>query len=80
MSATIGCAPPVDLSASLHVEDVATGWFDEGVVDGRTKVVPAVSLKLKNESAQTLSTEASGRFVNGVLGAVARAVAADGEP
>lgn len=53
---TSGCVPAVDLAASLQVEDVATGWFDAGVVDGKTKIVPAVSLKLKNRSDQTLST------------------------
>ena len=56
MAATIGCAPTVDLTRALRVEAVATGWFDAGVVEGKTKIVPAVSITLKNGSDQTLST------------------------
>jgi N utilization substance protein B len=43
-------------------------------------VPSAVAIDEAVDAAQTLSTEASGRFVNGVLGAVARAVAPDAQP
>src|SRR5262245_14541237 len=50
----VACRPAVDLKAGLQVEVTSTGWVAAGVVDGKNKVVPSVSLKLKNVSAETL--------------------------
>ena len=50
------CGPSVDLTRGLHVETLSTGWLDAGMVDGKNKVVPAVSFKLKNVSDQSLKT------------------------
>jgi hypothetical protein len=44
----------IDLSTSLQVDGVSTGWFDAGFVNGRKKIVPAVSFTLKNASGQKL--------------------------
>ncbi len=42
----------VDPVASLEPVDVVTGWFDAGIVDGgKNKLVPSVSLKLRNKSS-----------------------------
>jgi hypothetical protein len=49
-----GCAPAVDVTKDVHVEGVSTGWVRAGVVDGRNKLVPAVSFRLKNVSDQRL--------------------------
>lgn len=51
-----GCDKPVDLATKLAVADVATGWHDVGVVDGKNKLVPSVVFKLKNNSDQALTT------------------------
>lgn len=48
------CGPSVDLSSKLQVELLSTGWLDAGIVDGENKLVPAVSIKLKNLSDQNL--------------------------
>jgi hypothetical protein len=53
---TAGCSEPVDLAKNLAVTDVATGWHDAGVTDGKNKLVPSVVFKLKNNSTQELST------------------------
>src|ERR1700730_5113190 len=50
-----GCAKPVDLTTGLRVQNVSTGWFDAGVVNGQNKLVPSISFKLKNVSDQTLT-------------------------
>ena len=47
---TAGCGPTVDLTQGLRLEDVSTGWLDAGLVAGQNKLVPSVSLKLKNVS------------------------------
>ena len=49
-----GCGPTVDLAKGLQVQDVSTGWFDAGIVNGKNKLVPSVSFKLKNVSDQKL--------------------------
>ncbi len=51
-----GCNPKVDLSKGLQVLDVSTGWYDAGVVEGKNKLVPSISFKLKNVSDQRLGT------------------------
>ena len=50
------CGPTVDLTKGLQILDVATGWYDAGLVDGQNKLVPVVSFKLKNVSGQRLVT------------------------
>ena len=49
-----GCSPSVDLSQGLEVLDVSSGWRDAGVVDGKNKIVPSLSLKLRNVSEENL--------------------------
>ena len=49
------CSKPVDLTKSLQVVDVSTGWADAGITeDGQNKLVPFVQFKLKNTSDQSL--------------------------
>ena len=48
------CEPAVDLTTALRVETISTGWVEAGVVAGQNKVVPAVSLRLKNASDRKL--------------------------
>jgi len=50
------CGPTVDLAKGIQIVDVTTGWFDAGIVDGQNKLVPSITLKLKNTSTQTLNT------------------------
>ena len=51
---TASCAPTVDLSKGIEVVDVATGWRDAGIVDGKNKLVPSVTFRFKNVSDQKL--------------------------
>ena len=44
------CGPSIDLRQDLQVADTATGWFDAGIVGGKNKLVPSISLVLKNAS------------------------------
>lgn len=54
--ACAACGPTVDLSKSLTITEVATGWHDAGVVDGKNKIVPAIDFKVKNGSEQELTS------------------------
>ena len=49
------CGSPGDVS-QLEFRDVATGYYDEGIVDGQNKLVPAVSFKLHNKSGEPVAS------------------------
>ena len=50
-----GCSSSTDAVAALEPVDVITGWFDDGIVEGgKNKLVPSVSMKLRNKSDQEL--------------------------
>ena len=42
-----GCAPAADLKKDIQVTDVTTGWFDAGTVNGKNKLVPSVTFRLR---------------------------------
>jgi hypothetical protein len=52
--AACACSPSVDLSKALNVQTISSGWIDEGVVKGKKKLVPAISISLKNTSDRNL--------------------------
>lgn len=80
----VACGPARDLRQDVQVVDVTTGWFDAGIVDGKNKLVPTISFRLKNVSAERIA----GIQVNGVFrrvgeedewgSAFVRAVGSDG--
>jgi hypothetical protein len=51
---TAGCGPEVDVSKALELNVVNSGWFDAGIINGQNKLVPAVTLTIKNNSDRTL--------------------------
>ena len=61
MLAASGCVlftPAVDLKQTIQVTDVSSGWFDAGVVNGKNKLVPSVTFKLKKNADVKLSSVA----------------------
>ena len=52
--AVAGCGPTVDLTKGLEVNVANTGWYDLGIVNGQTKLVPQITITLKNVSDQKL--------------------------
>ena len=50
----VGCQR-VDPVAVLEPTDVVTGWYDAGIVEGSlNKLVPSISLKLRNKSSDSV--------------------------
>jgi hypothetical protein len=48
---------PLDLPKVLQVTDVSTGYFDAGIVEGyKNKIVPTISLRLKNISSEPVES------------------------
>jgi len=50
-SCTAACGDGVDAGQALQVTDVVTGWFDAGIVQGKNKLVPSVSFRVRNAAA-----------------------------
>ena len=56
LAVTAGCAQNIEVEKVLQVTDVNTGWYDAGIMqDGKNKLVPSVSLKLRNVSSEPVS-------------------------
>ena len=49
-----GCGKPVDLKQVLQVTDLSGGYQDAGVVEGRNKLVPSISFRLKKSTEDSL--------------------------
>src|SRR5215210_4582742 len=49
------CRKPVDLKQALQVSDLSSGWFDAGIVDGKNKLVPSVTFRLRKPSGVDIS-------------------------
>src|SRR5262245_44885800 len=49
-----GCTSTLDLKQSLKVTDLAGGWHDAGVVDGKNKLVPTVSFRVRKNTDQAI--------------------------
>ena len=47
------CAPSHDLRKDIELVDVTTGWYDVGA-DGMNKIVPTVTLRIRNKSSEDL--------------------------
>ena len=46
---TASCGRSVDVKEALEVVDTSSGWFDAGIVDGKNKLVPSVTFRLKRK-------------------------------
>lgn len=52
---SISCGASEKAVASLEPVDVVTGWFDDGIIaGGKNKLVPSVTLKLRNKTDQPI--------------------------
>lgn len=49
------CSAPVDLKQVLQVTDVSGGYRDGGIVDGRNKIIPSITFRLKKSTDRNLS-------------------------
>jgi hypothetical protein len=50
------CTKAVDLKQSVQIADVTGGWFDAGVQEGKNKLVPSVTFRLKKNPDVDLSS------------------------
>ena len=50
-----GCSAPVDLKQVLQLEDISGGYRDAGIVEGRNKVIPSITFRLKKATDRSLN-------------------------
>jgi hypothetical protein len=54
---SIACGPTIDVATGVRVDIEASGWVPvpvDGVFVGQTKIVPAIAIRLRNLSDQSL--------------------------
>ena len=52
---SVSCGASQAAVAALEPIDVVTGWFDDGIVEGgKNKLVPSVTMKLRNKSDDSI--------------------------
>jgi hypothetical protein len=51
-----GCGHQFDVEKAVKITDVHTGWYDAGIQDGKNKLVPSITLKLQNVSAEPVES------------------------
>lgn len=51
---SVGCGPDVDVTKALDLQVLNSGWYDAGIVNGQNKLVPSLTVTVKNNSNQTL--------------------------
>ena len=51
----VGCGPDADIASAVRIQSVSSGWIDEGPLHGNKKLVPTISVTLKNASGRTLT-------------------------
>ena len=54
LAAAGSCREAVDFKQTLQVTDVSGGWFDAGIVDGKNKLVPSVSFRIRKPADVSL--------------------------
>ena len=54
-AAIASCNRSVDVKEAIEVVDTSSGWFDAGIVDGKNKIVPSVTFKLRKKPDADLS-------------------------
>ena len=52
---SVSCGASEAAVSALEPIDVVTGWFDDGIVEGgKNKLVPSVTMKLRNKSDESI--------------------------
>jgi len=47
LAAAASCTQSVDFKQTLQITDVSAGWYDFGIVDGKNKLVPSLTFRIR---------------------------------
>jgi hypothetical protein len=51
---TASCGSSLDVKQAVEVTDATSGWYDAGIVEGKNKIVPSVSFRLRKKTEADL--------------------------
>ena len=51
---TVGCSGPIDLKRVLQTSDLTGGYHDAGIVEGRNKLIPTLTLRIKKSTDEAI--------------------------
>jgi hypothetical protein len=54
--AASACGGTVNVKETFIVTDVSGGWFDAGIVDGKNRLVPSVTLRIQKKTTDDVSS------------------------
>ena len=54
-AAVTSCNRSVDVKDAIEVVDATGGWYDAGIVEGKNKIVPSVTFRLKKKGGADLT-------------------------
>ena len=54
LAGSSACGPDVDLSQAAQLVDIQSGYYDMGIVNGQTKLVPQATVHVKNVGDRAL--------------------------
>lgn len=54
LAGSAACGLEVDLAKSVQLVDIQSGYYDMGIINGKTKMVPQAMLRVKNVSSRSL--------------------------
>lgn len=55
-AASSSCGRDIDFKQALEVTDLSGGWYDAGIVDGKNKLVPSVSFRIRKRADVDLNS------------------------
>jgi hypothetical protein len=50
-----GCGPSIDIKQAVQITDVSGGWFDAGIKDGKNKLTPSVTFRVKKSIDESIN-------------------------
>jgi hypothetical protein len=50
LAAAVSCSESADLKQAIQVTDVSGGWYDFGIVEGKNKLVPSLTFRLRKSA------------------------------
>jgi len=54
-TAILACGPSIDLSKSVAVTEVSSGWYDNGLKSGKNHLLPSISFRVRNTGPHPLT-------------------------
>jgi hypothetical protein len=49
-----GCGPGVDVKQVVQIAEISGGYYDAGIKDGKNKLVPSVTFRVKKSTEETV--------------------------